>query len=331
MVINVKTKLSSYDVIIENNILNNASNYFNLNRKVLIVTDSGIPTNYVEIIKKQCKEVFIYTFKQGEKSKNIKNFEKILSYLIEKQFTRTDCIVALGGGVVGDLAGFVASTFNRGIDFYNIPTTLLSQVDSSIGGKTAIDFNGYKNIVGAFYPPKCVLIDPLTLKTLDKRQLKSGLVEIIKMAVSLDKELFDYIYNEDDVFGNISYIIEKSLLIKKDIIEKDEYESNIRKVLNFGHTIGHVIESHSKMKLLHGECVGIGMLYFSSSEIKDKLIYLLNKYNLPTSYSIDNSEIEKIIMHDKKVSGNKIDIIYVDTIGNYKIIKKEINEIFKGV
>ena len=153
--------------------------------------------------------------------------------MIEKQFTRTDCIVALGGGVVGDLAGFVASTFNRGIDFYNIPTTLLSQVDSSIGGKTAIDFNGYKNIVGAFYPPKCVLIDPLTLKTLDKRQLKSGLVEIIKMAVSLDKELFDYIYNEDDVFGNISYIIEKSLLIKKDIIEKDEYESNIRKVLNF--------------------------------------------------------------------------------------------------
>lgn len=328
MVINVKTKLSSYDVIIQDNILNETKNHLNLNRKVLIVSDSGIPSSYIQTLKDQCKECFVYIFKQGEKSKNIKTFEKILSFLIKNNFTRTDCIVALGGGVVGDLAGFVASTFNRGIDFYNIPTTLLSQVDSSIGGKTAIDFEGYKNVVGAFYPPKCVLIDPSTLKTLQTRQLKAGLVEIIKMAVSLDKELFNYIYDSTNVFDNISYIIEKALLIKKEVVEKDEYESDIRKVLNFGHTIGHVIESHSKMKLLHGECVGIGMLYFSSNEVKEKILYLLNKYNLPTSYNIDIKDIKRIISHDKKASGNNIDIIFVENIGSYKIEKKSIDSLF---
>ena len=169
MIIPVNLGEQSYNIILKRGALNNASDYLRLDRRVLIVTDSGVPREYSEAIKAQTKDAIIYTIKQGEESKNIHNYMELLRVLAKEKFTRTDCVVAVGGGVCGDLAGFVASTYMRGIDFYNVPTTLLSQVDSSIGGKVAIDFEGIKNIVGAFYQPKAVLIDPCVLKTLDKR------------------------------------------------------------------------------------------------------------------------------------------------------------------
>ena len=166
----------------------------------------------------------------------------------------------------------------RGICFYNIPTTLLSQVDSSIGGKTAIDKKGYKNLVGAFYPPEKVLIDPNVLFTLDNRQFYSGLVEALKMGMTSDKELYELIKNSNDIYQDIDLIIEKALHVKKEIVEKDPNEQHLRKILNFGHTIGHAIESSGKFNMLHGECVGIGMIYMVSEELKQAALQdLLNK------------------------------------------------------
>jgi 3-dehydroquinate synthase len=318
MILSIKYNEKEYDVIIKRGCLNNINEYIDLNRKVLIVSDTGIPNEYIEILKNQINDHYVYIIHQGEESKSFKNYELILDYLIDNSFTRNDCIIALGGGVVGDLAGFVASTYMRGITFYNIPTTLLSQVDSSIGGKTAIDKNGIKNIVGAFYPPTKVFIDSNVLKTLNKRQLHNGLVEAIKMSLTNDKELFELIKNSNNLYDDIDEIIIKALLIKKDVVEKDPLEKNIRKVLNFGHTIGHAIESNGGFnQLLHGECVGIGMLYFSSNHVKKEIISVLEKYNLPTKTNITKEDLYKYISHDKKRKGNEISIVYVENIGNY--------------
>ena len=291
------------------------------------MTDDGIPLNYINVIKNQCLHPFVYTIKQGEKSKNLTNYQNIISFMIENHFSRKDVVVAIGGGVVGDLSGFVSATYMRGIDFYNIPTTLLSQVDSSIGGKTAIDFDNYKNIVGAFYPPKVVLIDPITLNTLSKRQLHAGLVESIKMALTFDESLYELIENSDDLLNDIQEIIYKSLLIKKDVVEKDEKENDLRKVLNFGHTIGHAIESYYDMKLLHGECVGLGMLYMLDDGLKNRVKNLLKKYDLPVSVEIDDSKIIDLISHDKKASSENVDLIIVNKIGTYKIIKTKLSDL----
>lgn len=327
MIINVNTSSKKYDVIIEKNILEKVNNYLDLNRKVLIVTDDGIPSCYVNTVKSQCLKPFVYIVKQGESSKSFENYQNILSFMIENNFTRSDAVIAIGGGVVGDLSGFVSSTYMRGIDFYNIPTTLLSQVDSSIGGKTAIDLNGIKNVVGSFYQPSCVIIDPTTLKTLDIRQLHSGLVEAIKMAATCNNDLFNLIKKSKNLFDDIEKIIYESLLIKKYIVENDEKESGLRRVLNFGHTIGHAIESYYNMELLHGECVGLGMLFMSNENVKNNIKEILEKYNLPTSCKVDKKAFISLITHDKKASGNKISIIYVEEIGSYKEVKIDISDL----
>ena len=174
----------SYDIIVERGILENASSFLNLNRRVLVVTDSGVPAQYAQTVANQCKNGIIFTVEQGEDSKSLDVFEKLLKSMLENNFSRKDAVVAVGGGVVGDLSGFAASAYMRGIDFYNIPTTLLSQIDSSIGGKTAINFGGVKNIVGAFYQPKKVLIDPSLLKTLPKRQVSNGLADAFEIGTA---------------------------------------------------------------------------------------------------------------------------------------------------
>ena len=329
MILSVNMKDTSYDVIIERGSLKKINSYLTIDpsSNVLIVSDTGVPQEYKDIIKKQFLKCYVYNIEQGELSKNFTNYGLILDYLVQNEFSRTDTIIALGGGVVGDLAGFVAATYMRGINFYNIPTTLLSQIDSSIGGKTAIDKCGIKNIVGAFYQPKKVLIDPNVLNTLDERQLHSGLVEAIKMGLTSDESLFELISESKDLLSDIELIISKALMVKKDVVEKDPHEKHLRKILNFGHTIGHAIESRMFDKLLHGECVGLGMLYFSSDEVKNKLINVLNKYNLPTVSHIDKDELYEIITHDKKRKGKLITIICVDTVGSYEIKDIEIEKI----
>ena len=328
MKLTINCKTYSYDVIIKRNILNNVSEYLSLQRKVLILTDDGVPSEYVLKISSQCLNPIIVTVKQGEQSKNIDNYQLVMKTLIEHGFTRTDCLVSIGGGVVGDLGGFISSTYMRGIDFYNIPTTLLSQVDSSIGGKTAIDYNGIKNIIGSFYTPKCVLIDPNTLKTLDKRQLHAGLVEAIKMACTCSSSLFEIISKSKNLENDIDEIIFQSLQIKQKIVEEDLEEKGLRRVLNFGHTLGHIIESASNYNLLHGECVGIGMLSFSSDKARKQIKKLLKKYNLPTSYDLSLKDIEEYLIHDKKKTGDYIWIVSVENIGSYELKKIKIDELY---
>lgn len=227
MNIPMNLKENSYDILVERGIIKKAGEHLDLNRRVLVVTDADVPEIYAKTVAQQCKNPVICTVPSGENSKSVEGFSKLLEMMLTNNFSRRDCVVAVGGGVVGDLSGFAASAYMRGIDFYNIPTTLLSQIDSSIGGKTSINFGGVKNIVGAFYQPKKVLIDPELLETLPKRQISNGLAEAIKMALTSDRELFE-ILETKDIKENLDEIILRSLNIKKDVVEQDEKESGLR-------------------------------------------------------------------------------------------------------
>lgn len=321
MDISVKTSLGEYSIVLARGALNQISDLLDLNRKVLIVTDDGVPCEYAQKVANASKTPTVFTIPQGEQSKQMDSLTAILKVLVENNFTRSDCIVAVGGGVVGDIAGFAASIFMRGIDFYNIPTTVLSQVDSSIGGKTAIDFMGYKNLIGAFYPPKKVVIDPETLKTLPKRQISNGLAESLKMALTSDAELFE-IFEKQDILTEevIDKIIYRSLLIKRYVVQEDEHESGLRKILNFGHTLAHAIESINEMeKYYHGECVAIGMLPMCTGEVKERVLPVLKKLNLPTVLEESADQIISACKHDKKAFGDNITIVTVEKIGEFEM------------
>jgi 3-dehydroquinate synthase len=326
MIIRVELGEQSYNITLERGALSHAKEIFKLDRKVLIVTDSGIPCEYAKKIAEQCKEPFIVTIPQGEASKCFDNYSMLLSVLVENAFTRTDCVVAVGGGVVGDLAGFVASSYMRGIDFYNTPTTLLSQVDSSIGGKVAINLEGCKNIVGAFYQPRAVLIDPEVLKTLPHRQIANGLAEAVKMSLTSDAELFD-LFVKGQGESEIDTVIERSLRIKKAVIEQDEKETGLRRILNFGHTLGHGIEGAQELHgLYHGECVALGMLPMCSDSVRAQLIPVLQGLGLPTVIEGDLDQMLATASHDKKCEGNEISVVYVEQAGSFIIRKMPIEE-----
>ncbi len=326
MKLSVDLKTSPYDIIIEKGALNRAGRELNLDRKVMIVTDSGVPEEYAKKIASQSKEGVIETVIMGEGSKELGTYEALLGELLNNDFTRKDCIVAVGGGVVGDLAGFVAASYMRGIDFYNVPTSVLASVDSSIGGKTAVNFRGVKNIVGAFYQPKKVLIDPDVFKTLPKRQISNGLSEAVKMSLTFDKELFEYF--EKGVDNNdLTEIIYKSLDIKRKVVEADEKENGLRKVLNFGHTLGHGIEVSSGGKLLHGESVALGMLRMCSDHVRERLTKVLKMLNLPTEFDFDREKALNAISHDKKSNGATISTIFVEEVGKYEIREMTLDEL----
>ena len=320
MIIKVKTSSGEYDIVLERGTLKKAGELLNLNRRVLIVTDDGVPEIYAKTLAKQCKSPVVLTIPQGEASKQTDSWALLLKTMVENDFTRTDCVVAVGGGVVGDLSGFAASTFMRGIDFYNIPTTVLSQVDSSIGGKTAVDFMGYKNLVGAFYPPKKVIIDPETLETLPKRQISNGLCESVKMAMTSSEELFKIFETKEITNEVLEDIIYRSLLIKKQVVEADEREGGLRKILNFGHTLAHAVESINKLeKYYHGECVAIGMLPMCSDNVRARLLPVLEKLNLPTVLDENADGLINACKHDKKAFGDSITVVTVEEIGKFQM------------
>ena len=317
MTLTVTLPHTSYDIIIERGALKKADNLLKLNRRVLIVTDSGVPTEYAQTIASLSQEPTIVTVPQGEDSKSLAVYEELLKTMLEKNFTRKDCVVAVGGGVVGDLSGFTAASYMRGVDFYNIPTTLLSQVDSSIGGKTAVNFCGIKNIVGAFYQPKRVLIDPDVLATLPKRQLSNGLSEAVKMSLTFDADLFR-LFETESVEEQIETIITRSLMIKKTVVEQDEKESGLRRVLNFGHTIGHGIESEENLHgLYHGECVALGMIPMCSPAVRQRLIPVLEKLSLPTQADFDPEKALAAMLHDKKAEHDSVTVVTVETVGSF--------------
>lgn len=310
----VSTQTGGYEVTIHCGGLHRVGEYFDLHRKVLVVTDNGVPEDYVMTVASQCTEAIVFMFEQGEASKCISTYQSILQVLVDNEFTRSDCVVAVGGGVVGDVAGFAAATYMRGVDFYNVPTTLLAQVDSSIGGKTAIDFGGYKNLVGAFYPPKGVLIDTDVLQTLSQRQIANGMAEIIKMSLTHDVTLFETIVNTDIISEDI---IRRALLLKKQVVEADEREHGLRRVLNYGHTVGHAIEVVNPL-YLHGECVALGMLFMCAPLVREPLLKALNKWHLPTAYDGDVDNLLDACLRDKKRDGDKIVLVYVPEIGRFE-------------
>lgn len=326
MIINVDAKSANYDVVIEQGILEHANDFINLNRKVMVVTDKGVPVKYAEAIKEQSKEGFIFTIEGGEDSKSLESFAAIEEALLLNGFSRSDCVVAVGGGVVGDLAGFAAASFMRGIDFYNIPTTVLSQVDSSIGGKTAVNFKGVKNIVGAFYQPKKVLIDFNTLETLNDRQISNGLAEAIKMAMTFDAGLFSDIEkmnSKEEMYD----VIARAVDIKRRVVEEDEKEAGLRKVLNFGHTLGHGIEMSTDGKLLHGECVALGMTLMCEGDARDRLLKVMKKIGLPTGCEYDYKNACEAISHDKKGNGDTVSAVLCKKIGYFELVKMSVSEL----
>ncbi|AEV68611.1 3-dehydroquinate synthase [Acetivibrio clariflavus] len=299
-----------------------------INGKLVLITDSNVDKyqsqQCMDSLRKFEGEVFKYVIPAGEKSKNLDTIRDIYQYLISLKLDRNSTLVALGGGVVGDITGFAAATFLRGINFVQIPTSLLAQSDSSVGGKVGVDFNGSKNIIGAFYQPKFVYINVNTLRTLPKRELQAGLAEVVKHGIIQDAEFFDYIdYNVNKIFSFdesvLQYITKINCSIKGSVVEKDERESGLRANLNFGHTIGHAIETVMNFELLHGECVSLGMvaafrmaqyLEMIESDLVDKVKNTLMKIGLPVK--LENIDVDKVynqMFYDKKIKGNKLTFI----------------------
>lgn len=320
MIIPVSLGKDSYEIVLQRGVISKINEYIPLSNgtKVLIVTDSGVPKEYSQSVAKNYDNSFIFTFPQGEKSKNFDTYKEICQALLDYSFTRKDAVIAVGGGVVGDMAGFAAATYMRGIAFYNVPTTLLSQVDSSIGGKTAIDLGKIKNIIGAFYQPKKVIIDPDVLSTLPDRQIKNGLAESIKMGATFDKELFEMFLSKN-YMDNIEKIIERSLKVKAYVVEQDEKEQGLRKVLNFGHTIGHGIEaSVSFGEIYHGECVALGMTFMCEKDAKEQMLKALECVGLAAEYPYDKNKVYDALCHDKKAQSKTITTIWCDKIGTFR-------------
>ena len=327
--INIPIKDASYNVYINHGLLFNLSSYIDLNREIVIITDDFIPKIYLNTIKKKMSNSRVFEVPHGEKSKSMETAYSILDKMVNYKITRNCLIIALGGGVIGDLSGFIASIYMRGVDFIQIPTTLLSQIDSSVGGKVGINSSNMKNAIGSFYQPKMVLIDPDTLTTLSKKEFSNGIAEMIKYGMIADKTLFINLL-ENNLLTNIEKYIEKCIIIKKSFVVDDVFDKGKRQALNFGHTIGHAIEKHSNYSLLHGEAISIGMVLMSKNYIyHDDLIKVLKKYNLPIKYEYDKTEILEYIKTDKKATINSINIVLVEKIGSSIIKNIEFEEIEK--
>lgn len=320
----------SYDIHLDRGNLNKLSDFMDVHRKIMIVTDSGVPKQYLNTVIKQLPHPYSYSLKAGESSKTLENFKLVCRTMLDHNFTRKDAVIALGGGVVGDLAGYAAASYMRGIAFINIPTTTLSQIDSSIGGKVAVDLDDTKNILGAFYQPETVVIDPDVLSTLTKRHYQNGLVEALKAGLIYDEKLFELFENED-IHTSLEAIIERSLLVKKAVVEKDEKEHGLRKILNFGHTIGHGIESAGGLTgLLHGESVALGMLPMIEDEaLRKRCLHIYQKLGLPLACNLSKDAIYKWMLKDKKADGeDRITIVKVAECGKAKLVTIPFAELY---
>ena len=336
--VTVELGADSYDILIGENLFGAAADFIDAKNftKTLLVTDNVVYDKYgeklMDIFKARGLEFDVVIIPAGELSKNLQCAEVLYTSAINSRLDRKSAIVALGGGVVGDLAGFVAATFLRGVNFIQIPTTLLAQVDSSVGGKTAVNHKLGKNLIGAFYQPKAVFIDLATLKTLPEREIKSGLAEVIKYGVICDENFFSYLEeNVDNILGGdfdaLAKIIRRSCEIKAEVVSRDEKESGLRRILNFGHTIAHAVEEETGYeKYLHGEAVSIGMLGAALISNKifgveiNRLKNLLEKFGLQTH--CENCSVDKLysaLFRDKKTVGGKINWVLMKKIGAVEI------------
>ncbi len=356
--INIKTSDGNYPILIGRNLSSKLGNIllknFIIPSKILLVVDKKVPKGMIhKIIKSLTSKYFIFYFTSNEKNKSQFYVNKILNVLLKNNFSRSDCIISIGGGITGDLTGYVASIFKRGINYVNIPTTLLAQVDSSIGGKTSINSTFGKNLIGTFYQPKLVISDISFLKSLGKREIICGYAEILKHSLILNKNFFNFLDKNINYVLNLknSYIekaIFKSCLIKKHVVEKDFKEKGLRKLLNFGHTFGHAYEAsfgYSK-KLNHGEAVILGMksaiefshenkiLIFKDYKKISNHILKINK-NLKINNYFKSKKIQNLIrfmINDKKNTDNNINLILLKKIGqgkfNYRFSRSKLENFF---
>lgn len=310
------------------------------NRRVAVIADSNTSALFgdtvIQLLEGHCMQTLLYSFPAGESNKTLDTVRDIYKALIEAKFDRKDLLIALGGGVVGDVTGFVAATYLRGVDFVQIPTTMIAQSDSSIGGKTGVDFDGYKNMVGAFYMPKLVYMNVATLKELDDRQFYAGFAEVMKHGLIKDAVFYEWLLdNMYEIHDRNEEVLEEMIMrsctVKKLVVEKDPTEKGDRALLNFGHTIGHAIEKAMNFEMVHGECIALGMVaaaYISWKhnwlsmdeyyEVRDMFV----PFNLPISIdSIDPEEILKLTKSDKKMEGTQIKFVLLKKVGKAVIDK----------
>lgn len=324
-----------YEIIIDPELLDKAGQHIKNaagGSKAAVITDDIVERLYCErlinSLLKEGYEVFKLVLPHGEKSKNAENYIKVLNFFAKNAFRRKDVVVALGGGVIGDLAGFAAASYMRGIKLVQIPTTLLSAVDSSVGGKTAIDLDTGKNLAGAFYQPELVICDYTTLSTLDTEILNAGCAEVIKYGVICDRELFENLKKPLD--EQIEDVIARCVTIKRDIVIQDERDTGIRNILNFGHTIGHAVELCSGYETSHGFAVAIGMAAmaraaekkgYCSADCNDEIVDMLKRYSLPTETKFNADELYNAALSDKKGEGGMITVIIPREIGKCELKK----------
>ena len=331
----------NYDICIADGILNSSaeliSHVKNKACKAAVISDDKVFPLYgdtvVSGLKEKGFEVFTYVFENGEKSKTLETYCKIQGFLAKSKLTRTDIIVALGGGVVGDVSGFCAATFLRGIEYVQIPTSLLAAVDSSVGGKTAVDMPEGKNLAGAFHQPSIVICDTKCFDTLDATQFASGFAEVIKYGVLCDKDLFENLKTEKPYLPTL---VERCVSIKRDVVASDEFDTGNRMFLNLGHTLGHAVERYSDFKLTHGAAVAVGMMMiakisekygYANTEISDKLRQVLEKYSLPTEYDIPKEKLYELVCGDKKTSGKSITLVMPTDIGKCELVKMPLEKL----
>ena len=344
--INLKHSSGSYDIIIGENLIENIGSYIenlgiaNRKTKFCIISDDIVFPLYGGIVKKSAEEkgfgVKYFIFKNGENQKNLSTINDIYYFLYENKFDRNDYIIALGGGVAGDMAGFAAATYLRGIKFIQIATTLLAQVDSSVGGKTGVNLSCGKNLVGAFYQPQMVLCDTKVLRTLSDDIYSDGMAEVIKHGCIKSVELFDSLVNKNISVTDMVY---QNVKIKSEVVMSDEFETGERAVLNFGHTVGHAIEKYYGFsKISHGKSIALGMVYavkishilkLCEYDLIEKTTNILNIYSLPVNIGekIDSKILSDICCGDKKSENDFIKFVLLEDIGKYKFVKINKNEL----
>lgn len=332
-----------YDVVIEKGIMASAGARCRAlfgACKAVIVTDDKVAPLYLAKVKASFDsagyETTEFIFPNGEQSKNIDTLASLLEFMAENRVTRSDVVVALGGGVTGDMAGFAAAVYLRGVRFVQIPTTLLAMVDSSVGGKTAVDLKAGKNLAGAFYQPDLVLCDYDALDTLTPETFAEGMAEVIKYGVIFDKELFDLVKN-GDVKANIEKIITRCVELKRDVVEADEHDKGERQLLNFGHTIGHAVEKCSHFGVSHGNAVAIGMVIackasyafgWSEENCTDEIIEALVNNSLPVKTSFSADELYDVTLNDKKRSGGEISLVVPEKLGKCVLRKVPVEQVY---
>jgi 3-dehydroquinate synthase len=343
MIINVDLNEHTYPIIIENGILSDSKQYITnvvKGKRIAVISDDNVFPYYGQsfIDSLSDYQCFSIVLPSGEQSKNFDTLITIYRQLLAHQFSRSDLIVALGGGVIGDIAGFVAATYLRGVPYVQIPTSLLAQVDSSVGGKVAVDLPEGKNLIGAFYHPKLVIIDPMVLQTLPTRFIKDGMAEVIKYGCIKDRKLFDTIKNAgsfESLESQITNIIYRCVDIKREIVEQDPRDLGLRMTLNFGHTLGHALEQfYHYQRESHGEAVAIGMANITAvSEAKGltkegtakEIKGVLESYNLPTTANTEFARLKEALMRDKKFLNNKLNLILLKEIGQSYIYPSDVS------